>query len=110
MLTRHAKKMRHAIAHRPDSLEAIRLASIAYKNMDYDEAVRVASCETGGTFHAGAKNSSSTASGLFQFLTSTYANTPYGRAGLSIWSPYANALAAGWLHRAAGWGPWVCKP
>lgn len=107
MLTRHIRKMRSAIVHRPSSLEAIRLASIAY-GVSYRTLYNVAACETGGTFSPYADNPSSTASGLFQFLTSTFAGTPYGRE--SIWSPYANALAAGWMWSHGRGGEWVCRP
>jgi hypothetical protein len=47
------------------------------------------------------------ASGLFQFLPSTWATTPY--RSFSIWSPYANALAAGWMHEHGRGGEWVCQ-
>ncbi len=109
MLTRHIRKMRRAIVHRPSSLEAIRLAAIAYK-VPYSEMYNVAGCETGWTFDESAKNRTSSASGLFQFLyPSTWSNTPYARE--SVWSPYANALAAGWLHNhGGGWRQWSCKP
>lgn len=92
-------------AHQPDSLEAIRLASIAY-GVDYGQMEAIASCETGGSFSRYSKNPRSTASGLFQFLTGTFAGTPYGRE--SIWSPYANALAAGWMMAHGRRGEWVC--
>ena len=107
MLTSHIRRMRQAIVHRSSSLEAIRLASITY-GVPYSEMLAVAMCETGGTLSPYAKNRSSTASGLLQFLTSTFAGTPYGRE--NIFSPYANALAAGWLWKRSGWSPWVCKP
>lgn len=67
--------------------------------------VRVASCESG--LNRLAKNPSSTASGLFQFLyPSTWATTPY--AGKDVWSAKWNALAAAWLYKNSGPGPWVC--
>jgi hypothetical protein len=99
---RHLKRK---VMHQPDSLEAIRLAAITY-NVDYDTMKNIASCETGGSFNRYSKNPSSSASGLFQFLTGTFAGTPYGRE--SIWSPYANALAAGWMMAHGRRGEWVC--
>ena len=57
--------------------------------------------------HPRALNASSQASGLFQFLPSTWRSTPY--AAFSVWSPYANAQAAGWMHRAGRGGEWVCR-
>jgi hypothetical protein len=93
--------------HRPDSLEAIRLASIAY-GVSYGLLKRRAHCETGGTFNRYAKNRSSSASGLFQFLyPSTWSRTPY--ADESVWSPYANALAAAWMERQGRGGEWACQ-
>ena len=94
--------------HQDNSLEAIAYASTAY-GVSYTTLRRKAYCETGGTFSPYAKNRSSSASGLFQFLTSTWATTPYGR--YSIFDPYANALAAAWMHSpAVGRGnEWVCQ-
>lgn len=101
---RKAYDLRRALVHKPSSQEAIRLASIA-TGAPHSQMVAVASCETGGTFDESADNPSSTASGLFQFLTSTFAATPYRSE--SIWSPYANALAAGWLwSRSRTWSHW----
>jgi hypothetical protein len=97
--------IRRVPLHRADSLEAIRLASIAY-GVDQGQMMAIASCETGGSFNRYSKNPSSSASGLFQFLTGTFAGTPYGRE--SIWSPYANALAAGWMMAHGRRGEWVC--
>jgi hypothetical protein len=107
----HAERLRQARRelrqrHEASSLEAIALASVAY-GVDHNTLIRKARCETGGTFSPYAKNPNSTASGLFQFLTSTWASTPYGH--LSIWDPYANALAAGWMHARGRGGEWVCR-
>lgn len=98
------RQARRALLSRPSSLEAIRLASIAY-GISYSTLYRKADCES--HLYPLAKNPKSTASGLFQFLTSTFASTPY--AGESIWSPYANALAAGWMHANGRSGEWVCR-
>jgi hypothetical protein len=87
-----ARGLRRALVHRASSLEALRLAAVAY-HVDVGLLYRIASCEsTGGDgLKADAKNPSSTAAGLGQFLDSTWASTPY--AGFSVYSPYANALA-----------------
>jgi len=64
----------------------------------------VATCESSD--NSSAYNSSG-ASGLFQFLPSTFAETPQGQAGDSIWDPVANASAAAWMYgrgRQAAWG------
>jgi hypothetical protein len=105
MLTRHISHMRKAIAHRPSSLEAIRLASIAY-GQSYSKLLRVAECES--QLYRYAKNPSSDASGLYQFLyPSTWRSTPY--ASESVWSPYASALAAGWMFAHGRGREWVCQ-
>lgn len=97
-----------AARHAPSSVRAIALASVAYR-VSFNTLYRKASCETGGTLSPFAYNRSSHASGLFQFLPSTWRSTPYGR--YSIWDPYANALAAAWMHSPAvgRGGEWVCR-
>jgi hypothetical protein len=100
----HAVHLRRALLHRPEVAEAINLACAVY---GWCSALwRKAGCETGGTFSPAARNSSG-ASGLFQFLPSTWASTPFAR--FSIWSPYANALAAGWMHANGRGGEWSCR-
>ena len=95
---------RRELLHRPDVVEAINLACATY---GWCETLwRKARCETGGTFNPGVENSSG-ASGLFQFLPSTFASTPYAR--FSIWSPYASALAAGWMHEQGRGDEWTCR-
>jgi soluble lytic murein transglycosylase-like protein len=54
-----------------------------------------------------AYNASSGSSGLFQFIPSTWATTPYARR--SIWSAHYNALAAAWMVRVGRSGEWVCQ-
>ena len=104
VLRRELVSTRRVLMHRPTVVEAINLACATY---GYCATLwRKASCETGGTFNPRAYNPSG-ASGLFQFLPSTWASTPYGR--LSIWSPYASALAAGWMHQQGRGGEWVCQ-
>lgn len=98
------RSLRRALLHRASSLEALRLAAVAYR-VDYRLLYRIAACEsTGGAgLNAYAKNRSSTAAGLGQFLDGTWASTDY--ASFSVYSPYANALAMGAEVRAghAGW-------
>jgi hypothetical protein len=71
------------------------------------ELWRKARCETGGTFDPRAINPGSGAAGLFQFLPSTWASTPYRM--FSMMSPYASALAAGWMHEQGRGGEWACQ-
>jgi hypothetical protein len=67
--------------------------------------VRVARCESsldphavggGGAYH-----------GLFQFVPSTFANTPYGE--YDIYDPWANANAAAWMWSQGQKSAWVCQ-
>lgn len=46
------------------------------------------------------------AEGLFQFIPSTFAGTPPGRAGASIWDPTASAQAAAWMYTQGRQGEW----
>ena len=68
-------------------------------------ALRVAACESGD--NPNAVNASSGAAGLFQFLRSTWARTPY--AASSPFDPVANARAAAWLYVHGGPGNWQCS-
>ena len=90
----------------PTVVEAINLSCIAYQG--YCSTLwRKARCETGGTFDPHAANSSSGAVGLFQFLPSTWASTPY--RVFSPFDPTAAALAAGWMHEQGRGGEWSCR-
>ena len=68
-------------------------------------AMNVAYCES--RYHPNSVNSSSGAEGLFQFLPSTWAFTPY--ASYSAFDPRYNALAAAWLYHRDGPSQWVCQ-
>jgi hypothetical protein len=68
-------------------------------------AMNVAWCES--RYHPTSVNSSSGASGLFQFLPSTWAFTPY--ASYSTFDPKYNALAAAWLYNRDGPSQWQCQ-
>lgn len=73
------------------------------------EAAAVIECETGGTWNERSKNRNSTASGLAQFLTSTWRHTKY--ANHSVFHPVYNVLAMRSVRLADGsWRQWVCKP
>jgi len=104
-LRHELRATRRLMLHRPQVREAVNLAATVY---GFGSTLwRKANCETGGTFSPTSYNSSSGASGLFQFLPSTWRSTPFG--SFSVWSPYANALAAGWMHQAGRGGEWVCR-
>jgi len=68
--------------------------------------ISVAKCESG--LNPLAVNRSSGASGLFQFLPSTWRTTPY--ASSSIFNATANANAAAWMWSVGRQREWVCKP
>jgi soluble lytic murein transglycosylase-like protein len=68
-------------------------------------ALRVAKCES--NYNPYAVNRSSGASGLFQFLPSTWAGSPYHAQ--SVFDPSANAHAAAWLYQRDGPSQWVCS-
>lgn len=103
--TRQVQQLRRILFHRSSVFEAINLAAATYGHAN--ELWRKARCETGGTYSPRALNSRSHAAGLFQFLGSTWRSTPYGR--FSVFSPYASALAAGWMHSAGRGSEWVCQ-
>lgn len=68
---------------------------------------RIFQCESG--WDPGAKNPRSSASGLGQDLNTTWANTPQGRAGLSVLDPYANIDGNAWLYTRSGAWPWLAS-
>lgn len=85
---------------------AISLAAVAYRQ---SEAVllRKANCESHLWPFARNNSSADSPSGLFQFRPSTFASTPFH--SFSIWDPYANALAASWMHDNGRGGEWACQ-
>jgi hypothetical protein len=102
------RTLRRTLRHRPDVQEAIRLAAIAYRpyGVSLAKLRRVAWCES--RFNPRADNRTSTASGLFQHLyPSTWRTTPFGSE--SVWSPYASAMAAGWMMAQGRSNEWICR-
>lgn len=82
--------------------------------VDVDSALKVMSCESGG--NPDAKNASSTAAGLFQFLRGTW-DWVAPKIGLgsydsgAVFDPVANVRAAAWLSKGGTWwAHWQCKP
>ncbi len=67
--------------------------------------IAVAQCES--SLNPNAYNGQYGASGLFQFLPSTWATTPY--ASSNIFDPYANANAAAWMWSVGRRNEWVCQ-
>lgn len=71
------------------------------------DMLRVARCES--NLDPRAVNASSGASGLFQFMPSTFAFTPNGKAGQNIFDPVASADAAGWMWANGMRNHWACQ-
>ncbi|CAA9542707.1 MAG: hypothetical protein AVDCRST_MAG19-21 [uncultured Thermomicrobiales bacterium] len=69
------------------------------------DMLRVATCES--NLDPGAINHGGNTYGLFQFLPSTWATTPY--ADQSYFDPYAAANAAAWMWSQGRRGEWVCQ-
>jgi hypothetical protein len=68
-------------------------------------AINVAYCES--RYHPNSVNTDSGATGLFQFMASTWSGTPW--ASKSRFDPVANAQAAAWLYKTYGPGRWSCQ-
>jgi hypothetical protein len=69
------------------------------------DMLRVARCESG--LDPTEVTPPHDASGLFQFLPSTWATTPY--ADQDVFDPVANANAAGWMWSVGRRGEWACQ-
>ena len=70
-----------------------------------EDMLRVATCES--NLDPSAVNSSSGASGLFQFMPGTFASTPY--ADQDIFDAWASANAAGWMWSVGRRNEWECQ-
>lgn len=109
------KQLRRTLKHSPSVREAVEIATTAYPELTQSRAWCIIGHESKGYVYA--RNRSAVwngehATGLFQFLPSTFHSTPYGK--YSIYSPYAQAMAAGYAHKM-GWGfghggwTWTCR-
>ena len=89
-------------------IESIIRDAAAAQGADPEQLLRVAYCES--RFNPGAYNASG-ASGLFQFLPSTWAanSVRAGFGGASVWDPVASANVAAYMFRLGQSGQWVCK-
>ena len=65
-------------------------------------------CETGYTYDPTIHNQSSSASGLFQFLDSTWRSTTGTAPPAAAYSGATQIAAAASLWRSSGWSPWSC--
>lgn len=89
--------------------ECVKLATIAYPSLSEERAWAIVAQESRGDPKARNRTpiwNGEHAEGLWQFIPSTFASTPYGKAGLSIWSPCASSLAAGWMHEQGRGHEW----
>lgn len=83
--------------------DLINYYSNAY-GIDASLPMRIAYCESG--YNQFSKNKYSTASGVMQYLASTWANTPAGKLGISVFDADANvkmAVSSIALHGTAPW-------
>lgn len=101
---RRSIALKRSLLKQPKVSEAINLACLTYA-VSCGLMWQLARCES--QLYAGAKNRTSTASGLFQMLyPSTWGTTPYW--SLSVWSPYANSMAAAHMLAHGRRSEWVC--
>jgi hypothetical protein len=70
-----------------------------------DDMLRVARCESG--LNPQAVGGGGAYHGLYQFVPSTFSQTPFGE--YDIYDPWANANAAAWKWSEGGKGDWVCQ-
>lgn len=87
--------------------EIIKIIYAAADKYDQPRAdmLRVAQCES--VLDPNAVNASSGVSGLFQFMPSTWATTPY--ANQDIFDPVANSEAAAWMWANGRRDEWHCQ-
>lgn len=107
---REVRRLRAIVRHKPSVREALDIASLVYR-VPRGQLQRVAWCES--RLSATARNrrpiwNGEHATGLLQTIPSTFARTPFRR--LSIYSPYANALAGAHIWSLTrSWAEWDCQ-
>ena len=102
-----AVRAERVLRHEPSVQEAISLAAFTF-GVDAGRMSRIAFCES--RFDPSAKNRTSSAAGLFQFIDSTWAGNRYGSAGFSVYSPLAASLGAAYHMSRYGDRAWECRP
>ena len=105
------RRQQRLILRQPTTRTAIEVAAIVY-DQPLDDMMRVAGCETGWTYDPKARNdqpiyNGEHATGLFQFIPSTWASTPFAK--FDIYNGWINALAAGWMWANHRRSEWACK-
>jgi hypothetical protein len=93
----------------PGDIQAIIQDAAAKWGADPTQLLRVAYCES--RYNPNAYNASSGASGLFQFLATTWApnSVRAGYAGASVFDPVANANTAAYMFSRGQAAQWQCK-
>lgn len=89
-----------------DSPDTAVKACIRYASLKYDEPygdmIRVANCESGRNPKSAGHHQ-----GMYQYLFSTWATTPY--ASKSVYSARWNSLATAWMWSVGRRGEWACQ-
>jgi soluble lytic murein transglycosylase-like protein len=101
---RHERDLHRAAQARPSVQEALTLAAVLY-GVDRSRMAAITWRES--RWRPWAKNAHSSAGGIAQFLDTTWATTPCGKAGLSRFSPYPAAMCMAWLVKESGWSHWA---
>jgi hypothetical protein len=93
----------------PADIEAVIRAAAATWGADPAQLLRVAWCES--RYNPLAYNARSGASGLFQFIPTTWAanSVRAGYGGASVFDPVANASTAAYMFRNGQAWQWACK-
>lgn len=105
---RHDLRVQLSYKRHADAMRSLRLAAAAFHIPLRDE-VCVATKES-GLGNQRTPEPSSGASGLMQFLGSTWAHTPFAAYGFSVWDDDANALAAAQIVAHDGsWRQWSTR-
>lgn len=112
-LTIRVHMLKKDLHYNPSIEECIKLATIAYPKFTEKRAWQIIYHESwmkkdpAHAVNPTAVWDGEHASGLYQMLPSTFNSTPYGKAGMSIWSPCATSLAAGWMHETGRGREWA---
>jgi soluble lytic murein transglycosylase-like protein len=95
--------VRPVVFHATGAIADIIRAAAARWGADPNQLLRVASCESG--LNPNAYNSSSGATGLFQFKPATF----YGHGGHNIWDPTDQANVAAHMFSQGLAYEWTCR-
>lgn len=124
-LIRAMRRQQRIIVSQPNTRVAIQVATVVYQEManlrrqlglnvsygDEDDFIRVAECESPGLSPTLRNDTpiynGEHATGLFQFIPSTWASTPFAR--FDIYNGWANAMAAAWMWSVGRRGEWACR-